>query len=501
MNNKLNAVVVLSLLALAESTMAQSAGQCADLTRFQIPGTPLVITGAEIVPATDNLPSHCRVDGMINERTGADGRTYGIGFGLALPEDWNGRFLFQGGGGYNGMVRPPRGVAAVGDRLGLARGFAVATTDSGHKGDVFDTSFNVDQQASLDFAQIAVARVTELAKQIVAHHYGESASYSYFTGCSTGGREAMLMTQRYPTFFDGVVSGNPAMRTSVSRLGNLWRRTVFNAAAPKDPDGRPEPHKLFSESDRQLLLDGVLAACDANDGLEDEMIFDTRSCNFDPAELACEGAKTDSCLAPAQVDALEKAFPGPRNSRGDLVYPMSLEDAGLAALLPSSAAPEPGSPVPQTSVNIDAELFALVGDPLAALTDTVWTNLSTFADNGGKLLFYHGMSDPAFAAMDTLDYYLRMAEDSGGLDRTRDWSRFYLVPGMLHCRGGDYALDQFDLLSAVIDWVENDKTPNSVVATGGAFPGRSRPLCAYPEYAHYTGQGDPEDASNFVCRE
>lgn len=306
MNNKLNAVVVVSLLALAESAMAQSAGQCADLTRFQIPGTPLVITGAEIVPATDNLPSHCRVDGMINERTGADGRTYGIGFGLALPEDWNGRFLFQGGGGYNGMVRPPRGVAAVGDRLGLARGFAVATTDSGHKGDVFDTSFNVDQQASLDFAQIAVARVTELAKQIVAHHYGESASYSYFTGCSTGGREAMLMTQRYPTFFDGVVSGNPAMRTSVSRLGNLWRRTVFNAAAPKDPDGRPEPHKLFSESDRQLLLDGVLAACDANDGLEDEMIFDTRSCNFDPAELACEGAKTDSCLAPAQVDAIRK---------------------------------------------------------------------------------------------------------------------------------------------------------------------------------------------------
>jgi hypothetical protein len=152
-------------LALIPVAYAQTSSKCAELTKFKIPGVPMVITKAETIPASA-LPAHCQVDGMINERTGAGGKTYGIGFGVALPDNWNNRFLFQGGGGYNGSVRPPVGGAAAGDNPGLARGFAVASTDSGHKGATFDTSYNVDQQASLDFAQVAVARVTELAKQI-----------------------------------------------------------------------------------------------------------------------------------------------------------------------------------------------------------------------------------------------------------------------------------------------------------------------------------------------
>src|SRR5262252_52450 len=234
---------------------AQTPSKCADLIKFKIPGVPMVITKAATIPTSSapgtstaetratsaTIPSHCQADGMINERRGADGRTYGIGFSLALPDNWNNRFLFQGGGGYNGSVRPPVGATAAGDNPGLARGFAVVSTDTGHKGAVFDRTYDVDQQASLDFAQVAVARVAELAKQIIAHYYGQSARYSYFAGCSTGGREAMLMTQRYPAYFDGVVSGDPAMRTGFSQIGNNWAAVAYNQAAPKDASGRAQP--------------------------------------------------------------------------------------------------------------------------------------------------------------------------------------------------------------------------------------------------------------------
>ncbi|HEY6341551.1 MAG TPA: DUF6351 family protein [Bryobacteraceae bacterium] len=489
------------MLSLATGAMAQSSMKCSDLTKLQIPGVNLTITKAETIPASASAPSHCQADGVVDKRTGVGGKPYGISFAIALPDNWNNRFLFQGGGGYNGSVRPPVGAAAAGDQSGLARGFAVVSTDTGHTGATFDGSYDQDQQASLDFAQVAVGRVTEIAKQIVAQYYGRPAQYSYFAGCSTGGREAMLMTQRYPNYFDGVISGDPAMRTGFSQIGNNWAAVAFNQIAPKDDAGKPQPNKVFSEADKKLIVDGVLKACDANDGLKDGMVFNTRACKFDPAVLACTGAKTESCLSSPQVDALKQAFAGPRNSKGDLVYPMNAYDAGIANLLPSSNPPAANAPVPPTSIDVDQRLFNILGSPLEALTDSTWTNLSSFSAHGGKLLFYHGMSDPAFSAMDTLDYYQKMSKANGGMDKVQSWSRLYLVPGMAHCRGGDHALDQFDLLSAVMDWAEKGKAPDSVVATGKAFPGRSRPLCAYPKYAQYTGNGDPEDAKNFVCKE
>ena len=256
------------VLMLVPIACAQTSNKCADLTGFKIPGVPMVITKATTISASSapgastaetsatsaTIPSHCQADGMINERTGADGKTYGIGFSLALPDDWNNRFLFQGGGGYNGSVRPPVGGAAAGDNPGLARGFAVVSTDTGHKGATFDRTYDADQQASIDFAQVAVGRVAELAKQIIAHYYGQPAQHSYFAGCSTGGREAMLMTQRYPAEFDGVISGDPAMRTGFSQIGNNWSAVAFNQIAPKDDSGRPQPNKVFSESDIKLIV-------------------------------------------------------------------------------------------------------------------------------------------------------------------------------------------------------------------------------------------------------
>jgi feruloyl esterase len=489
------------ILALATGAAGQTSTKCSDLNKLRIPGVNLVITKAETIPAAAAVPSYCQADGMIDQRAAAGGKTYGIGFAIALPDNWNNRFLFQGGGGYNGSVRPPLGGAAAGDNPGLARGFAVVSTDTGHKGATFDTSYNQDQQASLDFAQVAVGRVTEIAKQIVAQYYGQPAKFSYFAGCSTGGREAMLMTQRYPSYFDGVVSGDPAMRTGFSQIGNNWAAVAYNQIAPKDDAGRAQPYKVFSDSDKKLIVNGVLSACDAKDGLKDGMVFNTLACKFDPAVLTCAGPKTDACLTAEQVGAIKKAFAGPRNSKGDLVYPMNAYDAGIAGLLPSSKPPAAGAPVPPLEIDVDRRLFNLLGNPLEALTDSTWTNLSSFSGHGGKLLFYHGMSDPAFSAMDTLDYYQKMSKANGGMDQVQSWSRLYLVPGMAHCRGGEFALDQFDLLGAAVDWVEKGTAPDSVIATGKAFPGRSRPLCAFPKHAQYLGQGDPEDAKNFACRE
>ena len=177
---------------------------------------------------------------MLDSRTGADGKSYGIGFALALPGDWNGRFLFQGGGGLNGNVGFPIGAQASGGTPALVRGFAVVSTDTGHQGGGFDASFMAEQQASLDFAYQAVGRVAELAKQIIARYYAKPPDRSYFAGCSTGGREGMLMTQRYPRYFDGVISGAPAMRTNFSGIGDEWVATMLNTVAPKDAQGVPQ---------------------------------------------------------------------------------------------------------------------------------------------------------------------------------------------------------------------------------------------------------------------
>jgi len=151
---------------------------------------------------------------------------------------------------------------------------------------------------------------------------------------------------------------------------------------------------------------------------------------------------------------------------------------------------------------VDARALAAANDTAEALTATSrWTNLNTFSSHGGKLIFFHGVSDPWFSAQDTIDYYDRMTKANGGAAQVTNWSRLFLVPGMGHCQGGPATLDQFDLLTAVVDWVEKGTAPNGVPATGRGLPGRSRPLCAYPQHAHYKGTGDTQDARNFECRQ
>jgi feruloyl esterase len=513
------ASVVLATVAPAGAQgVGRDAAACAALTALQIPGVALTITKAEWIAggsrapgdgrgAAADLPAHCRLDGMLDARTGADGKPYGIGFALALPGTWNGRFLFQGGGGLNGSVRPPLGAQAAGSVPGLARGFAVVSTDTGHQGQgAFDGAFQQEQQASLDFAYSAIGRVATLAKQVIAIHYARPADHSYFAGCSTGGREAMLMAQRYPTYFDGVIAGAPAMRTNFSGIGDEWVATMLNSVAPKDASGKPLTRQALSESDKKTVIDGFLNACDAGDGVKDGMVFNTQACTFDPKTLVCSGAKQEGCLSMEQALALEKGFAGPKDSKGRQVYPGFLFDTGIAAtqgiqgLLHGGQNPV-GAAFSATTMDVDARAEAAAANPASMVSNTSsWTNLNTFSSRGGKLLFYHGVSDPWFSALDTIDYYQRMTKANGGPERVQQWSRLFLSPGMGHCTGGTAALDSFDLLTALVDWVEKGVAPASVTATGRALPGRSRPLCPYPQYAHYQGRGDPQSAASFECR-
>ncbi len=266
-------------------------------------------------PGIGPLPAHCRVDGVIRRRKGADGEVFGIGFALALPEEaaWNGDFMMQGGGGGNGVVAYPIGASYSGERPALVQGFAVASTDSGHKAKngAFDFSFMRDQQAYLDFAYLANAEVARVAKEIIAHCFAKSARYSYFVGCSTGGREAMILSQRFPYVFNGIVSGDPAMRTGLSNLAiGKWIPVAYNQASPKDATGKPQIEEFLSTSERKLFMDSLIKTCDARDGTADGMIFDPLGCDFDPAVLACKSGRTDACIAPGENRGDQEGFWG-----------------------------------------------------------------------------------------------------------------------------------------------------------------------------------------------
>ncbi len=506
----LMATVVCSALAAS----AQAEQTCADLRNLKMDGVEITnavsVPAGATVPASyphygGTLPAHCRVEGVIHPRKGVDGGEYGIGFAVALPSPsaWNSDFMMQGGGGGNGIVFYPVGDSYAGDKPALMRGFAVASTDTGHKAKhgAFDFSFMGNQQAYLDFAYQANAEVAGVTKRIIYLYYARPAAYSYFVGCSTGGREGMMLSQRFPTVFNGIVSGDPAMRTGLSNLAiGQWIPGAYNQASPKDAAGKPEIDKFLTDAQRKLFMDALMKKCDKLDGVQDGMIFDPLGCHLDPAVLACKPGQTEGCIAPDKVAAIKKAFGGPKNAYGTQVYPGFLYDAGITmkgfvpGLLNLGSRGIFGPYTTATTIDVD-KLALHASDPLV---EPASTNLTTFSGNGGKLIFFHGDSDPWFSPLDTLRYYKEMTAANGGPEKVEQWSRLFLVPGMAHCGGGP-SLDHFDMLTSVVNWVQKRMAPESVIATGKVFPGRSRPLCAYPMHAQYVGHGNTEDAKNFRC--
>lgn len=528
-----SASIATGVLLVGAATVLARAQDCGALKNLAIDQTKIesaepVAAGSPIAsfPGAPSagpsaLPAFCKVRGVIRERTGSDGKQYGIRFEVRLPANWNGKFLFQGGGGLDGSLGAAIGAAGRGIPSALERGYAVAADDGGHEGG--GAAFGHEQQARLDFAFESTPETARVARQVIAAYYGKPATHSYFVGCSNGGREAMMAIERNPMDFDGAVAGDPGFRLTHAAIAEAWDTQAFLAVAPKDAEGHPIMSKAFSNADLKLVADAVVAKCDALDGLKDGEINNFSACKFDPAVLTCKGAKADNCLAKEQVSALKKIFDGAHDAKGNALYSSWPYDAGIGEMgwrmwkLGMSPTAQPNAInttmgaqaltdyfvhpyVPGLTVeNIDFNRAAEMTDQTARINDAVDTDLSSFAGHGGKLIIYEGLSDPVFSADDIIDYYRQLESVNGGLEKTESMARLFLVPGMNHCGGGP-ATDQFDALTALEQWVEKGEAPQSIVAKGAAFPGRTRPLCPYPQYAGYNGTGDPQDAASFTCK-
>ena len=537
----------LLLAALGPAVIATAAEEraCSDLAALARPG--LRILRAEPVPegtlpaenpgraaltgaarARAAMPAHCVVEGAINPRTGVGGQSFATGFELRLPAGWNGRLLFQGGGGMDGVLNEAVGAIPVSGATAppaLNRGYAVVSTDSGHRGrDPSDSSFAVDQQARIDHAYAAIGEVSREARAVVSARYGRGPERAYYMGCSNGGRTAMMAAQRFPTEFDGIVAGNPGFRLSRAAVAQAWDVAAFTRAAPPDAEGKPILAAALSEGDLRLVADAVLRRCDAADGLADGSVDAMVSCRFDPAALRCPEGKAENCLGAPQVEVLERVFNGARDGQGRALYAGWPWDAGIAApgwrawkLGTSRAAAAPNArnatltpaslglyfmtpPVASLDLlSVDFDRIAEQTAQTAAINDATATMLSSFAARGGRLLVYHGNSDPVFSAEDLRGYWRELARDNGGPEALAGWARLFVAPGMTHCGGGP-ALDDFDPLAAIEAWVERGTAPERLVARGAAFPGRSRPLCPFPLEARYNGSGDTQSAESFACR-
>jgi feruloyl esterase len=521
------ALVIGSLVA-ATGAWAHSV-DCAAFAATALPGVTLQTESVAAdttrppgVSAGPLLTAHCKVTGKMAERLGQGGKPYYVGFELRLPTAWNGRFLYQGGGGNDGVLRPAVGPQAA-PGYALNRGFAVVTTDAGHQGPSAD--FGFDPIARIDHAYNAHDKVAVTAKALIRHYYNKPADKSYFVGCSGGGRQAMMFTQRFPDYFDGVIAMAPAMRVSKgATIAAAWDTQALQAIAPLGGDGLPVLSQALSDGDLNLVREAILNRCDALDGVSDHLVSNPAACQFDVADLQCKGAKNDHCLAPQQVGALKKIFSGATNSTGQPLYFSWPWDAGIGhpqndwrmwklGNSPTSKANSrhvflmedalQGNFVTPPDRSLSIYRFDFDRDP-PRMDANAWiyntdsdVKLSGFQARGGKLMFIHGLADPIFSANETVDYYQRLTAQNGS--RTNEFARLFLVPGMGHCAGGA-ATDSFDGLGSLVNWVETGQAPQSIPARGTAvFPGRSRPLCAYPQYARYNGTGNPEDASSFSC--
>lgn len=467
------------------------------------------------------MPAHCLVKAVIDPRTGVNGVRYGINVELRLPLQWNGRFQFQGGGGVDGVVREAYGTLREGVTPALAQGAAVVSTDFGHTGtSTRDATFGLDPQARIDWGYNAIDKATQWGKAVTTRFYGKAPAHAYYVGCSGGGRQGMIAAQRLPALFDGVVSGNPILEQHAAQVGSLWGVQAFAAIAPRDASGAPILSRAFSDGDRSLIVKGLLQACDALDGAADGLIENYPACRFDPAVLQCTGAKDASCLSAGQVSALKKTMAGPQNSQGEQLYPGIPWDTSIGGntwrgnWLGTSTTSVPNAaratnqsikyvfmtpPAPDFdyfNFNFDTDVQRLTAS--AAITAATSTDYGAFQRRGGKTILFNGLGDSLVNPAGLNRWYGRLVEANGGIAATQKFARLYNVPGMEHCTGGS-ALDVFDPVTPLYDWVEKGIEPKTLLATGKSFPGRSRGICAYPQVSRYVGSGDVNDPKSFRC--
>jgi feruloyl esterase len=547
----------------AEPDPAAACASLATLGHFPVAPTQITLAKYNAAGATQAnsvaLPAHCQVQGVIHKRVGSDGFPYGVGFEVRLPApaDWNGRFMFQGGGGTEGEVPPAVGVAGTLSPT-LAHGWAVASQNGGHDNKELPNplQFLLDPQAIEDHAYRSIDVTAQTAKYLIDAFYGQYPSRSYFVGCSTGGRQGMVFSQNFPEYFDGIVAGDPVYDLQSIALTELWGVQAIQAVTPdpveKLPNGAPILYPALPLADQELFTRALLAACDALDGTADGVIDNAPACwaKFDPANfvfpngqpLQCTGTKSATCLAPGQIAAIKRINGGPRDARGQPIKAPAGEavrqgadatmfgysyDGGFMAPTgiparkigtPTSAPGDltqglsqipyhwisPADPKRSSlTFSFEKDLASLgKGSPLVSYSAS--TDISKFKARGGKIIWYHGVSDPGPPVLGTIAYFNDLAARNGGLADTKAFARLFLVPNMGHCRGGP-ATDQFDMLTPLVDWVEKGVAPERVIASGRQFVSapatRSRPLCPYPEQARYTGPpgGDLGNAGNYTC--
>jgi hypothetical protein len=464
-----------------------------------------------------DLPAFCRVAGTLKPSDDS-----AIAFELWMPaEGWNGRFAGVGNGGFAGSLS----IAAVAAEL--RRGYASATTDTGHDAAVTPgATWAVGHpQKVIDFGYRAIHETAVAAKALIAAYYGEAPKHSYFNSCSNGGRQALMEAQRYPADYDGIIAGAPA---------NDWTH-LMGPGADIDRIIAETPAAFIPPAKIPALQAAVLAACDAVDGVKDGLIEDPRQCKFDAASLLCEGEDTDACMTAPQVALLRKIYAGPRTAKGESIYygysPGGEGGNGGWSSWITGTAPQKSEGIMYSTQffsrmvfedpawdyrNYDLERDLKTADAkLAGALNATDADLKKFKERGGKLILYHGWSDAAIPPVNAIHYYDSVVSKTPD---SASFMRLYMAPGMQHCGGGPgpnffWSTNakargdaQHDMEAALENWVEDGAVPGSIVATkfkgAAASSGveRTRPLCPYPQTAHWNGTGSIDQATSFSCK-
>jgi feruloyl esterase len=476
---------------------------CAALTRLTVPGATITFAGdVSAGPFSTGDPAStplsltasqrfCRVAATLRPSSDSE-----IKIEVWMPSgNWNGKFQAVGNGAFSGAIP----YAAMTTALG--RGYSAGGTDTGHAGG--SASFGLGHPEKVaDFGWRAVHEMAVLSKKIVAAYYEKEARFSYWNGCSAGGRQAMKEAQRFPADFDGIIAGAPGLDWT----GRAAQAVHVASALQPDAGAR------LSAADGQLLHKAVLDACDGLDGVKDGVLENPQQCTFDPGVLACQGTVTTACLTPTRVATARLLYSSqinPRTQRSitglargselgwtDLGWTASARATGLDQfryLVFKDPAWEIGRFNFATDI-VRAE--EADGGTINALDP----DLGPFIARGGKLIQYHGWSDPQISPASSVQYYQRVVERLGGADKVQGSYRLFMVPGMGHCSGGE-GPNRFDMVTALEEWVEQGKAPDAIVASRSVDGRvqRTRPLCTFPKVAKYTGQGSTDVAASFVC--
>ena len=509
--NRLALVLIAATLVTGGARVrAAGAIECTTAALQQKAPADTTITAAAIVAAAGATPSFCRVDGHVatpgNE----------VNFRLALPVSWNGKFYFEGVGGFAGTFGSLTN--------GLDKGYASASTDTGHQGTVIDASWALNNPARrIDFAYRGTHVTAVATKALTQAFYGAAPRRAYFDGCSNGGRQALLEAQRYPEDFDGIIAGDPSFGT----LGQVRRALVYQTLLSS-------PEHFLSAAKVSLLAKSVLASCDAQDGLADGLITDPRECTFRPETLKCAGPDGPDCLTGAELETVNAVHGDLKGPGGRVLtrLPLGHEDgaSGWQAWVTGASDPErrPDGTLALTgrmplgfsfqngylqylafenadgkfdwrTFNVDRDGPKL--QPFMDVFSPTSTDLSKLRARGAKLILYHGWADPALSALGTISYYEDVVKKSGGRGQSDKFVELFMAPGMHHCMGNGPGPNRFDMLSALDAWVDKGTAPSRVVAShaAGGVVDRTRPLCPYPQVAKFKGNGSVDAAENFEC--